>query len=254
MSYLYAFRNGWSGSNIYIAELDDQFKPTERWAKLELGKKGAAVGREDPRLFRLNGKLHCMYTGYSGKVTNVLFARINEETLKVEDVFFPQIPGRRSWEKNICMFDYQGVAHGIYSINPHKILRIEGHKAEWAYETPFKGTWSGGVMRGGACPVMHNGEWYHFFHGAYDIGGRRRYCTGVYCFRAEPPFDILRYTPEPIDEADLERKHDNWSDVLFIGGALFKDGRWVTSAGIHDRHSEIRFYSQADIEDQLVHV
>lgn len=252
MKYWYAFRNGWAGSNIYICELDENFKPTEKWAKLDLGKKGSRVGREDPRLFRLNGKLHLSYTGYEGRRTNVLFARIDEKTLKVEDVFFPQIPGRAKWEKNFAFFDYQGIAHAVYSINPHKILRIEGNSAEWAYETPFNGTWSGGYMRGGASPVLHNGEWYHFFHGATYVNGKRRYNTGVYTFRTEPPFDILRYTPDPIDEADIQQEHTNYCHVLFCGGVLYRDGQWITANGIHDRWSELRFYDAEMIEKLLI--
>ena len=119
-------------------------------------------------------------------------------------------------------------------------------------------------MRGGASPVLHNGEYYHFFHGAYDsVKGRRRYCTGVYTFRSEPPFDVLRFTPHPIDQADLERhhdrseehtferQHDNGCDVLFIGGSLYRDGMWITANGVHDRWAEIRFYDGELVESQL---
>ena len=250
--YIYAFRNGWRGSNIYAARMNHYFEPTGEWAKLELTNKGARVGREDCRLFRLNGKLHVSYTGYTGRNTNVLFARINEDTLKVEDVFFPQIVGRQSWEKNIVMFDYKGIAHGIYSTNPHKILRIEGNKTEWAYETPFTGSWAGGHMRGGASPVMHAGLWYHFFHGSTQYQGRRVYNMGLVTFKPEPPFEIVSYTPEPIDVADTNVAHDNYCHVIFPGGAVYKNGRWIIAHGIHDRWSELRFYDSAWIESQLV--
>lgn len=253
MSYLYAFRNGWSGSNIFIAELDENFRPTERWAKLELGKRGARVGREDVRLFRLNGKLHCSYTGYTGRKTNVLFARINETTLRVEDVFFPQIPGRQGWEKNHAYFDYKGTAHAVYSVNPHKILRIEGDRAEWAHETPFTGQWSGGYMRGGASPVLHNGEWYHFFHGGWDRPGGRVYNIGVYTFSPQPPFKILRYSPYPIDVADPKTKPpDQYCPVVFPGGAVRRGNGWAVAMGVHDRWGEIRFYSDELVEGALI--
>lgn len=251
--YILSFRHGWAGSNIYACRLDENFKPYGECKKLELGKRGCNVGREDGRLFRLNNKLHIAFTGYTGRLTNVCFARLNEDELVVEDRFLPKAPGITGWQKNWSMFDYQGVIHAVYETSPnHRILRIEGDRAEFVYSTPFKGAWSGGYMRGGASPVLVGNEWFHFFHGCYNIGGRRRYCTGVTTFRAEPPFDVLRYTPNPIDEADLERNHDCYADVLFIGGAVYRDGKWITASGIHDRWSEIRVYDANEIERQLV--
>ena len=248
--FIFAFRNGWAGSRLYLCRLTSDFKPVEKsWAKLQL----PAGGQEDPRLFRLNGVLHLWYICYFRNKTSVRFCRINEETLTVEDEFFPQIPHRQPWEKNHSYFDYQGIAHAVYTVSPHKIIRVEGNNCQHAYNTPYPGSWSGGAMRGGASPVLHNGEYYHFFHGAYDsVKGRRRYCTGVYTFRSEPPFDVLRFTPHPIDQADLERQHDNWCDVLFIGGSLYRNGMWVTANGIHDRYAEIRQYPSDWVESQLV--
>jgi hypothetical protein len=247
--FIFAFRNGWAGSRLYLCRLTSDFKPVEKsWAKLQL----PVGGQEDPRLFRLNGILHLWYICYFRNKTSVRFCRINEETLTVEDEFFPQIPHRQPWEKNHSYFDYQGIAHAVYTVSPHKIIRVEGNNCQHAYNTPYPGSWSGGAMRGGASPVLHNGEYYHFFHGAYDsVKGRRRYCTGVYTFRSEPPFDVLRFTPHPIDQADLDRQHDNWCDVLFIGGSLYRDGMWITANGVHDRWSEIRFYGGEWIESRL---
>lgn len=252
--YLYAFRNGWRGSNIYICKLTKDFVPIAgEWKLLQLGSRGARVGREDPRLFRLNGKLHIWYIGYNGKLTNVLFARINEDTLQVEDVFMPDLPQRQPWEKNWSFFDYQGIAYAVYSIIPHRIIRIEGNHATWGDNTAFNGRWSGGHMRGGASPVMHKGELYHFFHGSTThTDGKRIYNMGCYTFNPEPPFNILRYTPDPLDIADPATNKDNYCHVLFPGGAVYRDGQWFIAHGIHDRWSEIRSYPADWVESQLV--
>lgn len=252
--YLYAWRSGWSGSRIGICRLDRDFQPIPKeWAILELNKKGI-VGHEDPRLFRLNGHLHLWYIAYGGKRTSVKFCRINESTLKIEDEFFPQIPNRQHYEKNHAYFDYQGIAHAVYDSSPnHRIIKVEGNSATHAYSTPFHVGFPGGTIRGGASPVLYEGNYWHFFHAArYQSNGRRLYSTGVTVFRGKPPFDVLRYTPSPIDEADTRREHDANVDCLFIGGAFFKDGRWITANGLHDRWSEIRFYDHDLIESQLV--
>lgn len=264
--YLFTYRNGWKGSNIYGVRLDQQFKPVSESKLLDLNRNGSGYGREDSRLFRLNGKLHIMYIGVIGRYgpTNVLFARLNEETLEVEDKFFPRGFPRQSWEKNWQLFDYQGIAHAVYTINPHKILRIEGNNAQFVYETSFKGSWSGGYMRGGASPVLHNGEWWCFFHGKWDRmrarlphqpttdSMRHVYNFGVYTFNPEPPFQILRYSPHPLEVAEVDMHDGNYCDCVFPGGAIFKNGQWIVAHGVNDRRSEIRFYDHDWIESQLV--
>lgn len=252
--YLFAWRSGWEGSQIYACRLDASFKPVGEAKMLKLRMRTAAgFGREDPRWFRLNGKLHLMYIGVAGAngPTNVLFARINEDTLETEDKFHPQIPRRQDWEKNHAYFDVDGVAHAIYTIVPHKILRIEGRKAEFIAETLANVQWSGGRLCGGASPVLVGDEWYHFFHGSTEWNGRRRYNMGCYTFENKHPWRILRFSPHPLDEASITDKHDHGCDVLFSGGAVLTGDEWVIAHGIHDRWSEIRFYDRAWVEDQL---
>src|SRR5687768_4882438 len=65
--FLLAFRDGWKGSQIWIATLDRHFAPTGKYARLNLPHPAANWGREDPRLFRLNGHLHVSFTGVVGK-------------------------------------------------------------------------------------------------------------------------------------------------------------------------------------------
>lgn len=264
--FIFTFRTGWAGSDLYGVRLDRDFKPVSESMKLHVNRSGSGWGREDPRLFRLNGKLHCMFIGVIGKrgPTNVLFARLNEETLEVEDRFFPQGFKRKSWEKSHAYFDYQGTAHAVYSINPHKILRIEGNSGEFVHETPYPGTWSGGYLRGGASPVLHKGEWYHFFHGKWDnhrarVAGQSAECKkrhvyniGVYTFSPEPPFEVLRYTPHPIEVAPPDLTDGNYCDVEYPGGAVLVDGQWVLALGINDRRAQIRFYPEAWVESQLI--
>jgi predicted GH43/DUF377 family glycosyl hydrolase len=196
-----------------------------------------------------------MFVGVIGEngPTNVLFARINEDSLTVDDVFFPKLPGRKLWEKNWQMFDRKGICHAIYSIAPWKVLRIEGNHAEFVHEEQCRMNWSGGRLCGGAAPVLHNGAYYSFFHGSTERNGRRLYNTGCIVFAPNPPFSILRYTPDPIDVADPTTcPHDQYADVLFCGGAVRVGNVWCLAHGIHDRWSELRFYPVDEIERQLV--
>jgi predicted GH43/DUF377 family glycosyl hydrolase len=246
--YIFSSRTGWSGSRIILCRLDKNFQPIpNEWQILKLSTKGTR-GHEDARLFRLNGFLHLMIVYYGGRKTTVRYARINEPTLQVEDEFFPITNPRRELEKNHSYFDYQGIAHCVYeTTNQHRILRIEGSKTEWAAETPFKGHYSGGPIRGGASPVLHDGYFWHFTHGVTTSHSGRRYNIGVTKFRAEPPFDIVAYSPMPLVTAE---ESGNW--CIFPCGAVKVGDKWAISMGVDDKHCEIRFYDMDWVESQLV--
>jgi predicted GH43/DUF377 family glycosyl hydrolase len=256
--YLLAWRHGWQGCQIFACRLDREFRPTTPAKQLDLYQKGANLGREDPRWFRHKDGLHLMYTGVSARrrqvFTNVCFARVNEDTLATEDRFLPEYAGRNQWEKNWTFFDHGKELYAVYTISPHRVLKIESNHARLLFETPWEHRWSGGELRGGASPVLHHGEWYSFFHGLVTRNGRRRYNVGVYTFRAAPPFDVLRYTPHPIELARLTDVHDNYCEVTFPGGAVHVGGQWVIAVGMHDRWSEIHCFDAAEIERRLVRV
>jgi predicted GH43/DUF377 family glycosyl hydrolase len=257
--YILAFRNNWKGSRIYGAWLDADFKPTGKWAKIPFPLNHKVwKGEEDPRFFRHAGELWIAFVGFTGNATSVLYAKLNEETLAVEDFVFPQLFEREKYEKSWSSFSHGDEIHAIYSINPHVVMTFQVQEkgvdplAVKTYQTPFTGKWSGGHMRGGASPVLHKGEWWHFFHGSQMVDERRVYNCGVVCFEDKPPFRITRYTPEPIDEARYETvPRIDGKDVLFPCGAVYRGGWWYVSYGINDLQIGIRRYSESWIEERL---
>lgn len=258
--YLFVCRNGWKSSDLYAFKLDGDFQPTGYHRKLEVTCPAAGAGREDPRWFRCDGQLYISFVGFTGRSTSVLYARINEETLEVERVYWPQLYGSNRMEKNHGYFDYEGQPHAVYTINPHQIIKAplcgpgEDPIATREYVTPFTGTWLGGMMRGGASPVLHNGEMFNFFHGCTrQENGRRLYNCSLYTFSPKPPFQILRYMPAPFDVADPSVTPDNVPvDVIFPGSATLINGQWAIAMGVADSWSEVRFYDAGWIESLLV--
>jgi hypothetical protein len=93
--YVLVTRNGWAGSEILIGLLDSNFHPIGDSKVLNLNHVAAAYGREDPRLFWHNGKLHLTYIGVmdNGSYTNVLYARLSD-TFDVEEIVHPHYSGR----------------------------------------------------------------------------------------------------------------------------------------------------------------
>lgn len=258
--YLVAARSAWKHSELYTARLDQDFQPTGEWRKLNIPLSRSVWGIEDPRWFRLNGELFVNYVRFMGRSTHIAYAKINEETLEVERTFWPQLYGANRMEKNWAAFEHEGQLYFVYTISPHHIIKSplvgegEDPVATSEHTTPFTGQWRGGTMRGGATPVLHNGEFYHFFHGhTRQENNRRLYNCGLYTFSPKPQFQILRYMREPFDVADPATTPEEVPvDVIFPGSATLVDGMWAIAYGVHDLHCEVRFYDADVIEGMLV--
>jgi predicted GH43/DUF377 family glycosyl hydrolase len=254
--FLFAFRDGWSGSQVHLIRLNRLLEPEGASWRLNLFHKiEANYGREDPRLFMHQGKVHVAYSGVSGGTsiahTSVLYARLGDD-LQVEELFYPHLPERNPWEKNWACFSSGDNLYAIYSIAPHRIVELSGNRAEFAFTTPTAVRWPGGEMRGGASPVLHNGEWYHFFHDRVSINGLLVYRTGVYTFEAEAPFRIKRFCSKPILAAETHNiPQGQYAAVTFVGGAVVHDDHWLLASGIHDRYSALHCFPMEEIEGLL---
>lgn len=252
--YVFAWRDGWRGSNIWACRMTPDFQPLGDAVRLDLPHKEANYGREDPRLFRFRGQLHVSFIGVVGgrriRHTSQLYARMGDD-LRVQQVFYAQGYGRRFWEKNHGYFEHDGQLYAVYTINPHRVLRIDDETASEASTSPGF-SWPCEEPRGGAPPVRVGNEFWSFFHSRQWHNGRLRYNVGLYCFQAAPPFAITRYVPEPIFEADLEQKHDNYADVVFTGGAVPLADNWLIAVGVHDRWSEILSFHRDELEARMV--
>lgn len=255
-SLIMAYRDGWAGSNIHIARLGSDLQPISTH-KLALRHRDAQHGREDPRLVIHQDRLHVVFIGVMSRPrlhTNVLYARLTDD-FQVEQVYHPQVPRRNYWEKNHSYFSHDGTLYAIYSIAPHRVLRIEGDRAEWAFETPTVAPWSGGELRGGASPVRVGAEYWHFFHGRAHHQGATAYNVGLVTFAAAPPFPVRRITPAPILWAEHATKPpDQYVSCVFPCGAVRRGEDWWISSGIHDRWTEIHRFRHADLEQSLVEV
>src|SRR5947209_10733558 len=84
--YLFAYRNQWWRTDIFIGRLDADFRPTGPARKLELAHADADVSREDPRLSRYRGRPHVSFTGTArglrAPTHNQLYARLSADGLR----------------------------------------------------------------------------------------------------------------------------------------------------------------------------
>lgn len=256
-NYAFVFRNGWAGSQIFLGFLNRNFEPIGGLTKLELNDPGCNYGCEDPRLLIHKGKLTLVFTGVVGGNrilhTNVMLATINDN-LRVDSLYCPYIEGRNLWEKNHSYFSQKENLWAVYSINPHRVMRVIDGKGEWTYEEPGP-KWSGGELRGGAPPVLVGDEYWSFCHDRVHSNGMLTYRTILYTFSIKPPFRPMRIIPQPILTANQNnRPSDQYCACVFAGGTIKSGDDWIIAHGIHDRWSELHKFSHNELESKLVEV
>lgn len=256
--YVFCWRDGWKGSNLWACRMDRAFRPAPgaRAVRLDINHPDANYGREDPQLFVHDGRLHVALVGVVGagrrvSRTAVLYARLSD-ALAVEAVYAPRAPGVpvSQWQKNWQWFSHGGSLYAVYSVTPHRVLRVDGERAEWVWSEPVNAPWVGGEIRGGATPYRVGHEFYCFFH---DKVQRNKlfYRVGCYTFSADPPFRPLRMTSVPLIESNPATNPGNYCDCVFPRGAVRDDDSWVLSCGVHDRFTELYRLRFGDVEAAL---
>lgn len=259
---LLAYRTARAGSQLHVAELDQDTLQPIRTTKLRLSHDRAPGAQEDPRLFTFRGRLYLHFTGveteHGQAYTCQLLARL-DDSLKVEAVWYPDYGGR-TWpmEKNWQFFEHSGELFTVYSMQPHVVLHVPEGPDGFTRAYPFRTVdtplpWAWGAKRGGASPVLVGDEYWCFFHGAKDVAGQRVYSGGAYTFEARPPFAPKRITPQPI-LLPGEKTGDCWANVVFPCGAIPRGGKWLVSYGYQDAECRIAEYDHADIEKAMVPV
>lgn len=247
-----ASRLGWEGGRVHLSELDGSFRV--RWTReLKTFHPAALQGSEDPRLFVFDGALHVAFTGYEkarASATSQLVARLDSK-LEVESVQAPQYAQRATWEKNWTFFELSGQLHSVYSISPHVVLRHDGTgtmvsaRVESALHFGEQT-----ALRGGAPPVRVGAEYYHWFHTVERQSTCTVYGLALYTFDAKPPFAPRRFIPRILLTTD-ETCFGGKKRVVFVCGALLRQGEWLISYGHSDRECRIAAFSQDGVEAEL---
>lgn len=254
--YATAFRLVANGDdNVYVSIRDAELNELS-YHRLEFNHRMASHRREDPRFFWHAGSWWISIIGVQAEVkwvANQLHAQLDPELRVVPgSVRCADYAARAFWEKNWGFFDHDGDLYAIYNIAPHTVLKIDGSNATEIDRHDWTPNWTGGLLRGGASPVLVGDEYYSFFHGRVAIRGVNYYATGCYTFAASPPFRPLRLTPKPF----LVPPPDGWAkknlSVLFTCGAFLQDGRWVLTHGVHDQFTKIDWIDAGEVERRLV--
>lgn len=248
-----------TGSQLRIVELDDQFNIKDgtdipiSWPR--------EYPRQDPRLFQFYGKLFCSYTSLRvARRPTVKFCELDGHTA-ISDYSIRYRKQRA--EKNWQFFRYRNALYTIYSVEPHRVLKLRFLKGrsrlrvKGQFETDTKLDWKWrGFLSPNNPPILHEGQYWVFFH-SYLSGRKydpRKYYTGAYTFNPKPPFKITSYSTEPIfvpGEFGEPKEFPNkqfWGHIVYPAGAYVNNGKWTLSVGNNETECIIVQFSHSELK------
>jgi predicted GH43/DUF377 family glycosyl hydrolase len=276
--YIVAFRgiDGAGGRRIALARLDrdlqrsaaasQPFSEQVRFAPGLILSPHSRSWFADPRLFRLGERVYVSWNdGMPVDHLNSQFlVEIDEWSLKPSG-FARRLrhrDGQLRHEKNWMLFSDGEAWKAIYSISPHRVLKLD---AESDCDITFKECWttphqskdyerSFGQLRGGAQPVICGDVYYHFCHSCRDEpDGRRRYVAAAYTFSKRPPFRVVSTArlPLPLTDSGFTAPrpglNPHASYVVYPSGAVpVRDG-WLVSYGLQDTNAVLLQVSESDV-------
>lgn len=271
-----ATRDSWGHSKVALWEMRNTEPDwTGEWCPTAIGSYASAnkdaPRLEDPRLFLApsvtgHPQLCCVFSlpdGYPPKRVQVGYVRFASDLSGITETNIYRSPYQSAYEKNWVPFADEDGLHWVYGSKPdHLVL---GESQNWSTENPLP--WTGGVIRGGACPVrvepgefsgLLTGErpspvYYHFFHGAMKRLEGTVYTVGCAVFEPRAPYKITRQTAVPLiwpdlpgpDEAVVKRY------VVWPGGAVPHAGAWHLALGIDDTNCRIHRIPFDKVEEAL---
>lgn len=261
-----ATRDSWGHSKVGLWKLTNGKSDwTGAWKCDAIGSYASAHPQaprlEDPRLFvaphreTKEPRLHAVFNlpdGYPPKLVQVGYVCFAKDLSGIEYTEVMPSPFSNAYEKNWQPIVDEGEIRWAYSFKPHHF--VMGGTQNW--KTPNNLPWTGGVIRGGCTPVLHQRTqytfggkvakphqpvYYHFYHGCLKRIEGSVYTLGCNVFEAKPPYRILRQTAVPLMWPDLPSSQEDVVKrfVLFPGGAVPHAGTWFICAGVDDTYCRI---------------
>jgi len=259
---------------IALCRLDENFNPVDGSAvafsegivfPAELNLSGPAIEWfADPRLYRLRGHAYIYWnSGWHEPQNHQFLQRFDPTALRpIASAQELRLSPRQKLEKNWGLFQSGDAVFAVYSVNPHRILRVALNgspfiETETAYEpvaNPGGYARVHGGLRGGAPPQLQGQHYYSFCHSIeYDESGYR-YDIAAYRFTREAPFapTDMPTTPLALSLPSEARRHypklnPAVGSVLYPAGAAYDAGHWVLSFGIDDERCAIGLFAEDEI-------
>ena len=251
-------------SQVAIAELDSEFT-VARSVVVPLPMDFKDTHWEDPRLCEADGKLYLMAAFIRLVIPPVCQQRLFEldgDTFAVVRELPMTFGNRGGIEKNWTPFELSGGGIGfVYKQRgPRMVIEVEsmkGHESEKCIATP-----QGSTLSGRSGPVRVGDSYLEFVGGWIRLQNNPRagrYWFGCQMIRGQAPYDVLRYTPEPLcwgSEASptihSPRPHAGHPCCVFPGGAIIEKDDLIVSVGINDSYCGLMRFSGPELIGGMV--
>ncbi len=217
-------------SEIGLVFLNEDFQPCSKPQLIALRDEySIAPSRaEDARLITFGDRLFMAYDdnaelkiskgGFRMFIAEIHYDGEHFIADPVEILKYYEGESRHVREKAWTPFDYRGSMLLAYSINPLLIFfpRLDGSGiCDTVSYSKSAVPWNWGIIRGGTPALLDEEGYLAFFHSSIDMasshsGGKTmtHYFVGAYLFSLEPPFTLLKISPEPIVGKDFYKgKH-----------------------------------------------
>jgi len=217
---------------------------------------GSWGGCEDPRMVMIDGRIHVTFNAFDGWD----FMRIGAISLNKGDFIKRQwnwtspllISPEGQRHKNWILFPEKingkfAVLHSIIGDNEsqvrieyvddlktlknHKFVspdpqRVPNQKIAWHYR----------VRSAGAPPIKTSLGWLVFYQ-AMEESEQDRYKIGVMLLNLNDPTIVIKRSQAPILEPDMDYENDWKPGIIYVCGAVVKDGTLIIYYGGGDKHT-----------------
>lgn len=220
----------------------------------------------DPRLYRIAGRVFIYWNSGWHEPRNCQFLQ-EVDAATLQPIGFPRelvLNGpRQKLEKNWTFFvDASARCHAVYSVAPHRVLSfsLDGND-DISFEEVASTDWQlpgypacHGGLRGGAPPVLAEGEYWSFCHSVHDSPTGYRYAPAAYAFSSRKPFAPTAGPTRPLslgnplgEQRTHERLNIAVGEVIYPCGAARDGARWLISHGINDEYCAISTIPHTDV-------
>jgi predicted GH43/DUF377 family glycosyl hydrolase len=223
---------------------------------------GSWGGCEDPRLVKIEDKLYLTFNAFDGwDFIRIAFSSIDEKDF---------LAGRWNWKKtqlispegeinkNWVLFPEKidGKFAILHSISPHVqidyIDRLEDlaqgkKKIKSIFKREDRASWDTWLRGAGCPPIKTDKGWLVLYHAIEKHEGDR-YKIGAFLLDLADPSKVIAKSPGPLLSPDCWYENDDKPGVVYVCGAVIRNGALFVYYGGGDRHTCV---AQAPLVDVL---
>lgn len=262
-------------SVIGIVMLDKEFNvvSTPQVLDTRFADKRTPSQSEDARIFACNGKLYVIYNDNMEitcpnnwqrrdmYIAEVLYDNNHFHLASPLKLIHTRKYQGQLWQKNWNPFEWQKGILLSYTLNPHEVVvpDLTTGACDVCYETGKSLNWNLGPLRGSTPALLVDGEYLAFFHSGVRTTSpaspemtRWHYFMGAYTFSANPPFDLLSYTPQPIDAPGFYTYSGMEKRVIYPGGFVVVGSKAYVAYGKDDAEVWIATIDLQELKKTMV--